>query len=183
MLNDIQAVDSDRSTLVTFAGDLALSVLVKGIQDQAPQEVQNILSWAQDNLMTITLLKLRRWLLREKLRDPFPLSFWYKTGRMSWACYVYLHSNATNWDKQIDALLSKAERRMHIFRVCKKYGFRLDSQHHLFHSWLYLILLMAFQYGVLLVMISIFPKLASFRKEQFGLLSFRRFDPFFRSLR
>ena len=75
MLNDIQAVDSDRSTLVTFAGDLALSVLVKGIQDQAPQEVQNILSWAQDNLMTITLLKLRRWLLREKLRDPFPLSF------------------------------------------------------------------------------------------------------------
>ena len=34
MLNDIQAVASDRSTLV------------KGTQDQTPQEVGNILSWA-----------------------------------------------------------------------------------------------------------------------------------------
>ena len=39
MLNDIQAVDSDGSTLAKFADDLTISVLVKGIQDQAPQEV------------------------------------------------------------------------------------------------------------------------------------------------
>ena len=38
---------------------LTLSVLVKGIQDQAPQEVQNILSWAQDNLMTTNLTKTK----------------------------------------------------------------------------------------------------------------------------
>ena len=31
--NDIQAVDSDRSTFVKFADDLTLSVLVKGTQD------------------------------------------------------------------------------------------------------------------------------------------------------
>ena len=46
MLNDIQAVASDRSTLVKFADDLTLSVLVKGTQDQTPQEVGNIPSWA-----------------------------------------------------------------------------------------------------------------------------------------
>ena len=39
MVNDIQAVDSDGSTLAKFADDLTISVLVKGIQDQAPQEV------------------------------------------------------------------------------------------------------------------------------------------------
>ena len=50
MLNDKQAVASDRSTLVKFADDLTLSILVKGTQDQSPQEVENILSWAQNNL-------------------------------------------------------------------------------------------------------------------------------------
>ena len=53
MLIDIQAVDSDSSTLVKSVDDLTLTVLVKGIQDQAPQEVQNIISWAQDNRMTV----------------------------------------------------------------------------------------------------------------------------------
>ena len=38
MLNDIQAVDSDRSNLVKFADVLALSVLVKGTQDKTPQK-------------------------------------------------------------------------------------------------------------------------------------------------
>ena len=52
ILNDIQTVDSDSSTLVKFFDGLILSVLVKGIQDRAPQEVQNILTWAQDNLST-----------------------------------------------------------------------------------------------------------------------------------
>ena len=64
MLSDIQAVDSDSSTLVKFADDLTLSVLVKEIQGQAPQEVQNILSWAQNNLMTINITKTRRRLQR-----------------------------------------------------------------------------------------------------------------------
>ena len=57
MLSDVQAVDSGSSTLAKFADDLTISVLVKEIQDQAPQEVQNILSWAQDNFMTINLTK------------------------------------------------------------------------------------------------------------------------------
>ena len=40
MLNDIQAVDSDRSNLVKFADVLALSVLVQGTQDKTPQKVE-----------------------------------------------------------------------------------------------------------------------------------------------
>ena len=40
MLNDLQAVDSDRSSLVKFADVLALSVLVKGTQDKTPQKVE-----------------------------------------------------------------------------------------------------------------------------------------------
>ena len=40
MMNDIQAVDSDRSNLVKFADVLALSVLVKGTQDKTPQKVE-----------------------------------------------------------------------------------------------------------------------------------------------
>lgn len=40
LLNDIQAVDSDRSSLLKFADVLALSVLVKGTQDKTPQKVE-----------------------------------------------------------------------------------------------------------------------------------------------
>ena len=69
-------VDSDSSRLVKFADDLTLSVLVKRIQDQAPQEVQNIISWVQDNLMTIiNLTKTKEMVVKSKMRDPFPLSF------------------------------------------------------------------------------------------------------------
>ena len=73
LLNYIQAVDSGSSTLVKFADDLTLSVLVKGIQDQPPQEVQNILIWAQDNLMTINLTKTREMVIKSKVERPLPI--------------------------------------------------------------------------------------------------------------
>ena len=73
MLNDIQAVDSDSSLFVKFADDLTLSVLVKGIQDQAPQQVQNILSWAQDNLITINLTRtVKEMVVKGKIERPLP---------------------------------------------------------------------------------------------------------------
>ena len=40
LLNDIQAVDSDRSNLDKFADVLALSVLVKGTQDKTRRKVE-----------------------------------------------------------------------------------------------------------------------------------------------
>ena len=72
MVSDIQAVDSDSSTLDKFADDLTLSILVKEIQDQAPQEVQNILSWAQDKLMTINLTKTKEMVVKGKVERPLP---------------------------------------------------------------------------------------------------------------
>ena len=112
MLNDIQTVGSDSFTAVKFADDLTLSVLVNGIQDQAPLEVQYILSWPQDNLMTINLTKVER---------PIPtVTFDIKQREFRKLLGVYFHSNSTNWDNQIDAFLSKAGRRMQILRVCKK---------------------------------------------------------------
>ena len=124
MLNDIQAVDWDGSTLVKFADDLTISVLVKGIQDHAPQEVQNILSWAQDNPMTINLTKTKDMVVKGKVERPLPdVTFDVKQEEFLQLLGVYLHTNPTNWDKQIDALLSKAGRRMHIMLVCKKCGF------------------------------------------------------------
>ena len=72
MLNDIQVVDSDSSTSAKFADDLTLSVLVKGTRDQAPQEVQNIFSWAQDNLRTINLTKTKEMVVKGKVERPLP---------------------------------------------------------------------------------------------------------------
>ena len=72
MLSDIQVVDSDSSSLVKFADDLTLSVLVKGIQDQAPQEVQKHTELAQDNLMTINLTKTKEMVLKGKVERPLP---------------------------------------------------------------------------------------------------------------
>ena len=75
MLSDVQAVDSGSSTLAKFADDLTISVLVKEIQDQAPQEVQNILSWAQDNFMTINLTKTtktKEMVFEGKVERPLP---------------------------------------------------------------------------------------------------------------
>lgn len=92
MLNDIQAVDSDSSTLVKFADDLTESVLVKGIQDQAPQEVQNILSWTQDNLMTINLTKTKEMVVKGKVEGPLPLSLLISNRKsfLSFSVFIFI---------------------------------------------------------------------------------------------
>ena len=90
-------------------------------------------SWARDNLITINLTKTKEMVVKGKVERSLPtVSFDIKQEEFLNLFCVYLHSNPTNWDKQIDALLSKAKRRMHILRVCKKYGYSLDSLLHLF---------------------------------------------------
>ena len=178
MLNDIQTIDSDSSTLVKFADDLTLTVLVKGIQDQAPLEVQNILSWAYNNLMTINLTKTKEIVVKGKVERSIPtVTFGIKQEEFLKLLRIYFHSSRTNWDKQIDALLSKAGRRMHIYKCARNMAIVLTLFTTSSIVRLYLFLLMAFQYGVLLVMISMFPKLTSFRKEQFVVVSLRRSNP------
>ena len=126
MLNDIQAVDSDRSTMVKFADDL--SVLIKETHDQTPQEVENILSWTQNNIMTINLTKTKEMIVKGKGERPvLTVTFDIKQEVFLKILGVYFYSNPTDWEKQIHALLSKAGRPMRILRVCKKNGYSLDS--------------------------------------------------------
>ena len=70
--NDIQAVDFDRSTFVKFADDLTLSVSVKGTQDLTPWEVENIISWAQNNFMTINLTTTKEMVFKGKVEKHLP---------------------------------------------------------------------------------------------------------------
>ena len=145
MLNDIQPIDVTRSTLVKFPDDLTLSIMVKGKQDCAPQEVESILSWAEDNLMTINLTKTKEMVVRGKVERPLPSNiFDIKQEPSLKLLGVYFHSDPTNWDQQFDNLLIKAGRRMHILRVCKKYGYSLDYLHYLFHS----LIISLFIYGI-----------------------------------
>ena len=74
--------------------------------------------------MTINLTKTKDMVVKGKVERPLPdVTFDVKQEEFLQLLGVYLHTNSTNWDKQIDALLSKAGRRMHIMLVCKKCGF------------------------------------------------------------
>ena len=44
----------------------------KGKADFAPQEVESILSWAEDNLVTINLTKTNEIVVRGKVERPLP---------------------------------------------------------------------------------------------------------------
>ena len=96
--------------------------------------------------MTINLTKTKEMVVKGKVERPLPtVTFDIKQEEFFKLLGVYLHSNPTNWDKQIDALLNKAGRKsMHILRVCKKYGYGLDSLHHLFHN----LIIRIFSYGI-----------------------------------
>ena len=68
MLNDTQAADSDRSIMVKFADNS--SVLIKKTHRQTPQEVETILSWTLNNIMTINLTKTKEKIVKGKVERP-----------------------------------------------------------------------------------------------------------------
>ena len=96
MLNDIQAVDSDRSSLVKFADVLALSVLVKGTQDKTPQKVelnQTQLGPEQPG----NLIKTNGMVVKGKVERPSPIvTFDIKDEVFLKLLGVYFHSDPTN---------------------------------------------------------------------------------------
>ena len=70
--------------------------------------------------MTIKLTKTKEMVVKGKVERALPtVTFDIKQEEFLRLLGVYLHSNPTNWDKQIDDLLSKAGRRMHILQVYK----------------------------------------------------------------
>ena len=128
MLDDVRSINVTKSTLVTFADDLTESIMVKGRHPLCPhpQEVESVRSWAEDNLVTINLTKTKEMVVRGKTEKPLPsIIFYIERESLFKPLGVYFHSDSTNWDQQFDNLLSnyKAGRRMHILRVCKKYGY------------------------------------------------------------
>ena len=83
--------------------------------------------------------------VRGKVERPLPsIIFYIKQESSLKLLAVYFHSDPINWDQQFDNLLSKAGRRMHILRVCKKYGYSLDYLHYLFHR----LIISLFTYGI-----------------------------------
>ena len=122
--------------------------------------------------MTINLTKTKEMVVKGNVERPLPtITFDINQEEFLNLLGVCLHSNPTNRDKQIDALLSKAGRRIHILRVCKKPGYSLDFLQHLFHS----LIIPIFTYSILVWSVARYDKYLSkidkFRKEQFVLVS------------
>ena len=143
--------------------------MVKGRQDFAPQEVESILSWAEDNLVTINLTKTKEMVVRGKVESPLPsIISDIKQEPSLKLLGVYFHSDPTNWDQQFDNLLSKAGRGMHILRVCKKYGYSLDYLQYLLHS----LIISLFTYGISVWSTATYDKYLS-RIDKFQKRAFR----------
>ena len=86
--------------MVKIADDLTLSALVKGNQDQTPREVENIISWARNNLMTINLTKTEEIVVKGNVERPLPsITFDIKQEVFLKLFGVYFRRNRTNWEK------------------------------------------------------------------------------------
>ena len=76
MLNDIRGnspVNNAKSMLIKFVDDLTLRIMVKGGDGCAPVEVENILTWANNNGMTINLTNTIEMIVSGKIERPLPL--------------------------------------------------------------------------------------------------------------
>ena len=49
--------------------------MVKGRQDCTPKEVESVLCWAEDILMTINLTKTKEMVVRGKVERPLPFHY------------------------------------------------------------------------------------------------------------
>ena len=121
--------------------------------------------------MTINLTKTKEMVVKGNVERPL-LTITFDINREEFLNLlgVCLHSNPTNRDKQTDALLSKAGRRIQILRVCKKPGYSLDFLQHLFHS----LIIPIFTCSILVWSVASYKylsKIDKFRKEQFLLVS------------
>ena len=86
--------------MVKLADDLKLGALVEGNQDQTPREVENILSRARNNLMTINLTRTKEMVFKGKVERPLPsITFDIKQEAFFKLLGVYFCRNRTNWEK------------------------------------------------------------------------------------
>ena len=71
MLNNIQP-GQQNEVYIKFADDLTSSIMVKGGDDCAPVEVENIVTGANNNEMTINLTKIKELIVRGKIERTLP---------------------------------------------------------------------------------------------------------------
>ena len=88
--------------------------------------------------MTLNLTKTKEIVVKGKVERPLPtVTVDIRQEEFLKLLGVYLHSNPTNWDKQGGRVCT-------YYECARKYGYGLDSLHHLFHN----LIIPIFTYGI-----------------------------------
>lgn len=94
--------------MVKFADDS--SVLIKETHGQTPQEVENILSWTQNNIMTINLTKTEEMIVKGEVERPLlTVTFDIKQEVFLKILGVYFYNNPTDWKSKSMLFSAKQE--------------------------------------------------------------------------
>ena len=113
-----------RSTLVNGKGKAGL----------CSQDVKSVLSWAEDNLMTINLTKTKEMVVRGKVERPLPSIIFYikpENHRLSFWGSTFIAIPLTGTSSSIIFLVKQGGVCTYFKRACKKYGHSLDYLHYL----------------------------------------------------
>ena len=85
--------------------------------------------------MSIDLTKTKELVVRGRSKAPIPtpLPGFEQVDNIK-LLGVTFHYSPNNWDSHFNTLLSKAGKRMHILRICKKFGNSQENLHYLFNT-------------------------------------------------
>ena len=96
--------------------------------------IENIKAWVEENLMKLNLSKTKELVIWERTTLPPPEPI-VTIKRVSYLKLlgVTFQDSPTNQDKHFDDLMERAEKRMHILRVCKRNGYSVSDLDYLFN--------------------------------------------------
>jgi len=135
MINDRKPVSSS-SLLVKYADDITISIAVrKEDSNIAEPELISIMKWAEKNQMTLNLSKTWEMLVKSRSPKvpPAPLAIVDPKGQLK-LVGVTFETDPMNRYTHIEHVLSKANSRLYILRVCKFYGYPGEQLDLLFQS-------------------------------------------------
>ena len=98
-------------------------------------KVLSFIEWSKNNRMKVNLTKTWELLLKGRTTrtPPEPLEIIGRKQKLK-LLGVTFEQVPVNWDTHIDYLLSNASSRLHIIRICKYYGYSIESLDLLFQS-------------------------------------------------
>lgn len=145
MVNDIKQLNKKSVELVKYADDINLEVNVTKNDDSSESEITNIMEWAVNNKMEISTTKTKEILVRGKKQIILPpLIKGIERVPIMKSLGMYFSENPENWDKQFKVMLTKANSRFQILRICKYNGYNPLELDHLFKS----LILSVITYGI-----------------------------------